>query len=161
MLVYLGGPIDLVSDTEAKNWRSKFAQDLAAREISSFNPATAFRYCGGSGDSRAAKKLIKINREALLASDFAVFVMDKNTPSIGTPMELLMAEENGIPHVVIWRSGGQLPAYVAGMADKVVSMFDHALSHIVQYADKHKLRPMMATLKDAEERLGTNIDIKA
>lgn len=147
-IVYLGGPIDLVSGEQRNKWRERFADELASRRISSFNPASAFKLILQNKED--AEMLIEINKSALSNSNFAVFLMGKDMPSIGTPMELLMARQMGIPHLVIWEPKissftdeikykplpKSLPAYIHGLADQVVYRFDDALDKIVEWERK-------------------------
>lgn len=145
MIVYLAGPIDLVSDGVRTTWRNTMKNELASRGISSFDPSSAFRYL--PQDKKDAKKLIEINEHAMRSCDFVVFVMGSKTPSIGTPIELHIADRYDIPHCVIWeptlesfdgggakRAGVKLPAYIQGLANYVFHRFDHALDHIVSYS---------------------------
>lgn len=131
MLVYLGGPIDLVSDKDRVNWRWDMKKELIGREISSFDPCSAFKI--NPCDKGVAENLVDINKMAMLNCDFAVFVMSREMPSIGTPIELYMASENGLPHVVIWLSDGPFPAYISGLADTVVRNFDDAMHEIIKF----------------------------
>lgn len=145
MMIYLGGAIDLVSGETRNAWREKFAGILMSEYgISSFNPAAAFNF-NVAGDAEDAEKLIEINRRAMLTCDLAVFVMASDQPSIGTPMELLMAKQEGLPHIVIWNPSiksfdplfiqaepNMLPAYINGIADEIVYTFDGALAKITQ-----------------------------
>lgn len=146
MLVYLAGPIDLVSDGERNEWRERFARELVGRNISSFNPASAFSYV--PSNKATAEALIKINKAAMFACDFAVVVMGKNMPSVGTPIELKMLADINMPHVVVWeptmesfetpmvkfkKAVPNLPAYVQGLADKVVHRFDDAIEEIINW----------------------------
>jgi hypothetical protein len=166
MLVYLGGPIDLVSDGERSGWREMMKNELASRGISSFDPAAAFRYMPHSDDARV---LIDINKKAMCSCDFAVFVMGSTMPSVGTPIELYMATQYGINHCVIWepdhqsfRSGesvhpvaGNLPAYVKGFAQHVFHRFDVALDHIVE----HKKRRVSVGSVGDTRVLGAHIGV--
>lgn len=166
MLVYLAGPIDLVTEGQRSAWREKFATELAARQISSFNPAAAFRFIPQNKSD--AESLVEINKEAMLRTDFVVLVMGKDMPSIGTPIELYLVKQHKIPHCVIWEPSLDsfdddsaktstpepvLPAYVHGLADRVFTRFDSALDYIVQYG---KLRNSVPDYYQPIVRLSPN-----
>jgi hypothetical protein len=150
MLVYLAGPIDLVNGEQRNEWRERFARELTGRNISSFNPASAFNYT--PGDRKTARQLIDINKAAMFACDFAVVVMGRDMPSVGTPIELKMLSDINMPHVVVWEPAMEsfddihskrrikptLPAYVQGLADKVVYRFDDAISALIEWDRRNR-----------------------
>lgn len=161
-MIYLAGPIDLVTKQESSTWREKFANELASRGMSSFNPASAFKLILDNEDD--AKTLVNINTAALHQTDFVVFVMGKTIPSIGTPMELFMAHMHDIPHVVVWEPQIQsfdsklpssppvvVPAYISAFAQHVVYRFDDALDYIVQ-----ETRAKSEFLKSLDSTIGVH-----
>jgi hypothetical protein len=149
MIVYLAGPIDLVDGEQRNAWRERFSGELQNMGISTFNPAAAFGYVPASRED--AQTLIDINKRAMLFCDFTVIVMGRSMPSIGTPIELYMLHQARKPHVVVWEPsidsfGSEkigkrvahppLPAYVQGLADKVVHRFGDAIGCVLDYRDK-------------------------
>lgn len=92
MLVYLGGPIDLVKEGERHEWRSQIKEVLLSHNVSSLDPAAAFSVNLGNHDTM--KKLININKHNMMNSDLVLLIMSPDKASIGTPMELLMLIEH-------------------------------------------------------------------
>jgi len=136
ILVYLGGPIDLVTDEERTDWRSKLKFILQAEGISSFDPCAAFNI--NLTDRSDCARLVEINERALGTCDTAVFVMSKSQPSIGTPIEMFAAHHMGKQAIVVWNDEGPLPAYVTNYAGVVVRTIDEAAAMLAERADAAK-----------------------
>lgn len=133
-LVYLGGPIDLVNENDRIQWRKGMADVLLnTYGISTFDPAAAFNV--ELRDYQVSRQLVHINEVALSTCDFAVFVMSPNQPSIGTPIELMLAHKQLKPNVVIWGGDPEkpLPAYVSALAGNVVYTTEQAINAVVRW----------------------------
>ena len=114
-MVYLGGAIDLAAGVDA---RGAIIKALTGEVGGMFNPKTAF--AGITNMNSVSAEIVKINKHALTNCDIAVFVLDQKVPSIGTPMEILIAKEANIPTFVIYITDDVnfVPAYISGIVRK-------------------------------------------
>lgn len=96
--VYLAGPVDIADD--AFHWRIQAADHLKHHGIFSFNPARAYAVPADVLNIPAARKIIQINREALLQADAVILYLD-DSRTVGSFCELQLAMEYNKP-VVIW-----------------------------------------------------------
>lgn len=138
-MVYLGGAIDLAN--EEHDVRSILISALNKFGIAgAFNPKGAFTV----GNIRAAaKSIVDINKTALHTCDFAVFVVERNTPSIGTPMEIEYAKQKNMNHIIFYvdefidADNPFIPAYLCGISNCVFPMntldYDSIYSAIFEY----------------------------
>lgn len=137
-LVFLSGAIDLAKDGY-QDWKSAVKKELATHNIGTVDPAGTFNYAINLDSPyehrHTAEALININHHALINSDFALILLDQDTPSIGTPIELYMCMMHNVPNVVVW-NGDRYPAYVYGLADHVVSSVEEALSIILEHFER-------------------------
>ena len=137
MICYLAGPIDLAKEG-FQNWKKECKEVLPKCGITCVDPAGTFTYAQ-SKDRKdrigTAKALIDINKYNLIRSDVAIILISKTVPSVGTPIELAICAEHKIPHVVVMDidADGPLPAYVEGLADKVVNNIDSAMEWVIDY----------------------------
>lgn len=137
MLVYLGGPIDL-ANKDYQNWKVMCKESLKYEGISCLDPAGTFSYARSenSEDRRCtAEKLIKINEFNLLQCDIAIITLSRNVSSVGTPIELKLCKDHGIPHVVFFDGDpdNMLPAYIEGIADKVTFSIETAIQYVIDF----------------------------
>lgn len=116
MLVYLGGPIDLAG---SKDYRADLTEALHREGINAFDPKDAFKMVK-LNDRVDARRLVEINRQAMLNCTVSVFVMDANVLSVGTSIEIYMAHEANKRSLVIWLSGNDksIPAYISALVRK-------------------------------------------
>lgn len=138
-MVYLGGAIDLAN--EGHDVRSTLISALDKFDVAgAFNPKGAFTV----GDiTAAAKSIVDINKTALYTCDFAVFVVERNTPSIGTPMEIEYARQKNMNHIIFYVDEHMnidnpfIPAYLCGISNCVFAMntldYDSVYSAIFEY----------------------------
>lgn len=121
-MVYLGGAIDLAGSTDA---RGIIIEALTGEVGGMFNPKTAF--AGITNMDGISAEIVKINKHALTNCDIAVFVLDQKVPSIGTPMEILIAKEASIPTFVIYITDDVkfVPAYISGIVNKWAAVERH------------------------------------
>lgn len=137
MVVYLAGPIDLVNK-DFQNWKEECKKVFNKRGITCVDPAGTFAYARSKNErdrKETSRKLIKINENNLLQSDFALIVLSRSASSIGTPIELNFCRENGIPHVVFFDGdpNGMLPAYIEGLADTVKYTLDGTMEYVINW----------------------------
>lgn len=113
MLVYLGGPIDLAGN---KDYRADLTKALHREGINAFDPKDAFKMVK-LNDPVDARRLVEINRQAMLNCTVPVFVMDANVLSVGTSIEIYMAHEANKRSLVIWLSDSDkpIPAYISAL----------------------------------------------
>jgi nucleoside 2-deoxyribosyltransferase len=97
-LVYLAGPIDFDTSKDKKVWRDIAAKRLKDKGICTFSPLNAFSWKPGM---KAQQKIIDINERALLESDVILMCLPKDVPTIGSVVELVLAERSGVPIVLL------------------------------------------------------------
>lgn len=122
----------MVSKEDGANWRLQAISQLRSIGVSSFNPMSAFGFVNLS-NRESVKALVEINEAAMLRCNAAIFLMSASQPSIGTPMELLLCHQHGIPTVVIWDTkdwSANLPAYITHYGGKVVADVNAAVDAI-------------------------------
>ena len=116
MLVYLGGPIDLAGN---KDYRADLTEALHREEINAFDPKDAFKMV--KLDNRVdARRLVEINKQAMLNCTASVFVIDANVLSVGTSIEIYMAHKANKRLLVVWLSDNNkpIPAYISALVRK-------------------------------------------
>lgn len=97
MLVYLAGPIDLVSDEERLNWREFAQEELMKADIATFSPVHAFKAVTDEADEKTCEAIINVNDTAVRSAD--VVLANLTGKSYGTPLECQLARECQIPVV--------------------------------------------------------------
>lgn len=143
-LVYLAGAIDLVDENGRNDWRTEAKKILNRCGISAIDPTGTFSYVRSSNEldrKITSSKLIEINRNNMLMADIALIVLDKNKPSIGTPIELWMCVEAKKDIVVLWNSGSEdfIPAYIEGLVNPhdIVFNLESAIDLVVKKSNWH------------------------
>lgn len=113
MLVYLGGPIDLAGN---KDYRTDLTEALHKEGINAFDPRDAFKMVK-LDDRMDARRLVEINKQAMLNCTVPVFVMDANVLSVGTSIEIYMAHEANKRSLVVWLSDNDkpIPVYISAL----------------------------------------------
>lgn len=76
--------------------------------------------------------MIKINEHNLLASDIVIVLLSKDHPSIGTPIELYLANIHNVPNIVVF-DGEKIPAYILGLADAIRRDINSAIKYVLDY----------------------------
>ena len=136
MIVYLGGAIDLAGP-KGQDWKTKVKEELKNKGITCIDPAGAFSYARSNNKEDrvgTAQTIIAINKFSLENSNMAIIVINKNVPSVGTPIELKLCADELIPHVVVWDGHHQeLPVYVEGLANKIVYTLEDAIKWAIEY----------------------------
>ena len=131
MMIYLGGPIDLAKNVD-RNIRSEMAERLSHCGFSVYNPAGAFKLPSSADMTRSdAQKVMSINKAAMFSCDHVIFMLDDSTPTMGTPMEMLMAYNKGMSSVVLWLGPkDKVPTYVNAVSDCVTFDVDSTIEAI-------------------------------
>jgi len=113
MLVYLGGPIDLAGN---KDYRADLTKALHKEGINAFDPKDAFKMIK-LNDPIDARRLVEINRQAMLNCTVPVFIMDASVLSVGTSIEIYMAHEANKRSLIVWLSDNDkpIPAYISAL----------------------------------------------
>lgn len=91
-IFYLAGPIQNVSEAEAKDWRNELTQILAKFDIDTLDPTRnqdQKRFTDGSWDSKA---IVELDLEDLAISDALIAFTPQ--PSVGTSMEIFHMSHN-------------------------------------------------------------------
>lgn len=101
-LAYLAGPIDDVTEIEARSWRSALTALLREVGVGVFNPAGAHSFPVEHQDTCAAVDII--NRFALLRCRYVIVNLEGNGRCIGTIRELEFAQAHNIETIVILKS---------------------------------------------------------
>ena len=145
MIVYLAHPIDFAGDNREKmlELADHVRNLLIDSGCSVYSPALAWR-----ASTPMSPIIQKINLDALVNSDAALFIMPEKVPSLGVPFELGLAHAHSIPSVILrgndtatdLRAGSALLAYLERVAiygfDDVLSACLHTAS-LAQYRWHH------------------------
>ena len=146
MLVYLGGPIDLADN---KDYRTDLTEALHREGINAFDPKDAFKMVK-LDDRMDARRLVEINKQAMLNCTVPVFVVDANVLSVGTSIEIYMAYEANKRSLVVWLSDSDkpIPAYISALVRESDIICSSSLDNdtISQIVDKLK------SMKGLEEK---------
>ena len=146
MLVYLGGPIDLADN---KDYRTDLTEALHREGINAFDPKDAFKMVK-LDDRMDARRLVEINKQAMLNCTVPVFVVDANVLSVGTSIEIYMAHEANKRSLVVWLSDSDkpIPAYISALVRESDIICSSSLDNdtISQIVDKLK------SMKGLEEK---------
>lgn len=128
MRIYLGCPIDK-SENPQKNYDEMTEVVLKAiPDALIFNPFSAYRNVNLE-DPKCHDYLIHVNREALINSDLAVFMVDKTT-SFGIPIELYLCATNSINSIVWHKPEGLIGAYENHFSGKIVRDEESLISEL-------------------------------
>jgi hypothetical protein len=117
MRVYLGAAIDTSKSDPAINFTSmtRALENYVATNFAVYNPNQAFSVYNNES-VEGANFVVKVNTEALLASDLAFFVVDDN-PSFGVPVEIWMAAERRIETIVWWKASKKPGLYLQSLVN--------------------------------------------
>lgn len=119
MKIYLAGPINGCSDSEANDWRSAFKKlhsnvlDPMARD-----------YRGKEAENVAG--IVEGDKSDIDACDAVLVWFER--PSVGTSMEVLYAWERKKPVVVVNKSGKPISPWLAYHSIAIVNSADEALN---------------------------------
>jgi nucleoside 2-deoxyribosyltransferase len=141
MIIYLAHPIDFAGENRQKmmDFGDHVRNLLVDAGCTVFSPALAWR-----AQPPMAPQIQRINIEALIVSDAALFIMPEKVHSLGVPFELGVAHAHSIPSVILrgvettsdHRDGSALLAYLERVAiygfDDVVSACLH-VANLAQY----------------------------
>ncbi|WP_089177229.1 nucleoside 2-deoxyribosyltransferase [Bosea sp. AS-1] len=122
--VYLCGPINGCTDEEAKDWR-----DYCAKKLDGicFDPMVR-DYRGRELEPGIASEIVENDKSDILQCDSLLVYYEK--PSVGTSMEVLFAYDNGIPAIVVDKSGKPLSPWLVYHSSAVFSSLDAAVSFL-------------------------------
>lgn len=110
MLVYLGGPIDGVTISDARGWRSIVVESFNNESgVIFYNPLHAFIAPKSMQLKSDANKMQEINREAMDYSDLVVINLSGPGRAIGSIRELEYAICRQIPTVVVYDTASLFP----------------------------------------------------
>jgi hypothetical protein len=119
-VIYLGGPIDFVSEYDDESIRGLVVGALVDLELGIFSPARAYPHVRLNPDQREAADLCQVNDHALDICTAAVFVWWEPTMSVGTPVEIHIAIarekpvlilHNGWMNTSYWARGNDWPIF--------------------------------------------------
>lgn len=102
ILIYAAGPIDLGADIP--NWRQGLMNLLTEAKVTAvlFDPSTAYKTATwGTQDRNRSNYIEEVNKQALNNANYFVVCLPGKVPSVGTPMELDWASEQGIPILLL------------------------------------------------------------
>lgn len=121
-LAYLAGPIDQAGNRE-ELWTDRQRARLLLREAGFvvYDPSQAFTGSIESLREADDPRIGQMNWKALFAADAVMAMLPRGVPTIGTPMEMMAAVQNGTPVAVI---GAQGSWQVAEMVGPQVWQFD-------------------------------------
>lgn len=113
MLVYLAGPIDDIDIGDAKGWRERAKELLAAGEITVFDPATVVTYNRFDYPSEA-KRVVKITEVAVDMADYLLVNLAGPGLALGTIREIERARGKG-KGVMVWTTNELKSFYAADL----------------------------------------------
>lgn len=95
-MVYLAGPIDMISEVDAREWREMVTENLVSEKWATFSPFGAV----GNGPCGPGRT-VQICLAAVLICDAVIVRLPVNAPAFGSIRELEYAKAHGKP-VVVW-----------------------------------------------------------
>jgi nucleoside 2-deoxyribosyltransferase len=119
-VIYLAGPINGCSDSEASNWRKKAVELLG--DFAIFSDPMERDYRGSEGEN--AKKIVAEDLESVCGA--SALLVNPWKPSVGTAMEVMYASSVLNRPVVIVANDSLSPWYVANSTHVAASMEDAA-----------------------------------
>lgn len=153
MIVYLAHPIDFAGEHRQRmlDFADHVRSLLADSGCTVYSPALAWK-----AQLPMSPLIQKINLEALINSDAALFIMPEKVPSLGVPFELGVAYAHTIPSVIIrgsetttdQRAGSALLAYLERVA---IYGIDDVLSACLHTANLAKYRWGVSDAREAQE----------
>ena len=123
-MVYLAGPISTCTDSEAKGWREKAAQNLNSHGISIVDP---FRRDFRGREQKEFNQIIESDKKDIDSCTILLAFCWK--PSVGTSMEILYAQMNGLTVVSI---GENLSPWILYHSTKVFPTLSKGLEYLVK-----------------------------
>lgn len=126
-VVYLAGPIDAISRTDALGWRDQIAGLLSREDITSYNPCAAFT----NGHLQTAEVIDRINRTAVQSCDAVIARFTDKAPSVGTPREIELAKALHKP-VVVWADDEKFKRHLAAFDVDVVYSAEAAVRTLLR-----------------------------
>lgn len=126
--VYLAGPIQGMSDSQAFDWRDKATYQLSLVGIKVFDPVKERDFRGKELGGGIAAEIVEGDKADILVCDFMLANVHKT--GAGTSMEILFAWTHGIP-VVTALSGNVLSPWIKYHSKVVVYDVDWAVAYII------------------------------
>lgn len=150
-IVYMAGAIDLVDGDNRTSWRDEATAVFNDEGIAVYNPVGAFGAV--LNNKKVAESIVAINAAALDECDHIIFVMGKDYPSVGTPIELFMAHQKDLKYTVVWnpiigrghgtyKDNEDLPIYIRHFAGPraIFKSIDDAIGSILIALDGDRPR---------------------
>jgi nucleoside 2-deoxyribosyltransferase len=123
--VYLCGPINGCSDSEAMSWREWFK----SRCLFEFVDPMSRDYRGS--ELLLYREIVDLDKMDIKKCDAVVVMFEK--PSVGTSMEILYAWSNSIPVIVIDVSGKPLSPWLVYHSTSIVESKEGAVSKLIEW----------------------------
>lgn len=117
--LYLCGPINGCTDSEAKDWRAYVSSKWTGRCI---DPMVR-DYRGR--EQEFFREIVELDKIDVASSDIILVNYDK--PSVGTSMEVLYAWEQGKRIIVVCRKDSVISPWLRYHAHHLVNSFDEAV----------------------------------
>jgi len=147
MRVYLCGPINGCTDTEAKDWREAAKKDHP--EHTYIDPMRN-DYRGRENEPGIDALIVEADKQDIIDSEVVLVNYDK--PSVGTSMEVLFAWEQARDIVVVAKEGTIISPWLKYHADTIVPTFARAFAYI------NELSKEESAILDPFERLDILFD---
>jgi len=122
--VYLCGPINGCTDSEASDWRESVKRAYAGPTI---DPMVR-DYRGR--EAEAFREIVELDKIDVASSDVILVNYDK--PSVGTSMEVLYAWQLGKRVIVVMREDAVVSPWLRYHATNLVHSFDAAIRLILE-----------------------------
>jgi len=126
--IYLCGPIGGCSDSEAKDWRNWFKEELDGTHIAAVDPMNR-DYRGK--EALNYREIVELDKRDVKSCDAVIVMYTK--PSVGTSMEMFYAHTLGIPVLLINKSEGALSPWLTYHSTAIVDSNIAAISKLYDW----------------------------
>ncbi len=129
MRIYLCGPINACTDSEAKDWREFIKTHHGLTAWAKFIDPMVRDYRGREHEDY--REIVDLDKQDVRSCDVILVMYTK--PSVGTAMETYMAWTLGIPVIVIDRSGKPISPWMRYHSTAIVSDEAEAVRKLRQW----------------------------
>jgi nucleoside 2-deoxyribosyltransferase len=123
MLIYLCGPINGLTDDEAKSWRDQCKKVFSIQHSCRTIDPMRRDYRGKESDS--VNEIVQLDKRDVRRSDAILAYCP--APSVGTSMEILYAWQLDKPVIAIVPDGSPVSPWLAYHSTKIVKTLDEGI----------------------------------
>lgn len=122
--IYLAGPINGCTDSEANDWRERVIGYFQHGTVGFLNP---MRRDYRGMEATSMREIVQLDKRDINCSD--ILLVRYLKPSVGTSMEIYYAWERDIP-VIVWADPVDLSPWLVYHSTKIASGFEEAMGSI-------------------------------